>query len=156
VGAAFRSILDPIIDETCEIVGFGPVAVSAIRDMIDTGDPFLGAVVTRGVEVLGVAHLGRRPTAAQQTALQWLYPRCANEACSALARLEYDHREDWATTRVTMFDVLDRLCHHDHGLKTRENWSLVEGQGRRAFVPPADPRHPRNAGGAERSAPAAA
>jgi hypothetical protein len=146
----------PVGDEVCEIVGFGPVAVSAVRDMIDTGDPFLAAVVTRGVEVLGVAHLGRRPTAAQQTALQWLYPRCANEACSSLARLEYDHRQNWATSRVTAFEMLDRLCHHDHGLKTREGWSLVEGRGRRAFVPPDDSRHPRNTGQAERSPPSEA
>ena len=27
--------------EVCEIAGFGPVAVSAVRDMIDTDDPFL-------------------------------------------------------------------------------------------------------------------
>jgi hypothetical protein len=52
--------------------------------------------------------------------------------------------------------MLDRLCHHDHGLKTREGWSLVEGRGRRAFVPPDDPRHPRNTAQAERSPPSAA
>ena len=27
----------------------------------------------------------------------------------------------------------------------RQNWSLVEGRGKRALVPPEDPRHPRNA-----------
>ncbi len=50
--------------EVCEIGGFGPVAVSAVRDLMDTADPFLAAVVTRGEAVVGVAHLGRRPTAA--------------------------------------------------------------------------------------------
>ncbi len=29
--------------------------------MIDTGDPFVTAVATKGVDVVGVAHLGRRP-----------------------------------------------------------------------------------------------
>ncbi|HVF13852.1 MAG TPA: hypothetical protein VM942_04585, partial [Acidimicrobiales bacterium] len=62
----------PIEGEVCEIAGFGPVAVSALRDMIDSDDPFLAAVVTKGEKVLGVAHLGRRPNASQQTALQWL------------------------------------------------------------------------------------
>lgn len=54
----------------CELAGFGPVAASAVRDLMDTGDPFLSAVVTKGEAVVGVAHLGRRPTAHQQTALE--------------------------------------------------------------------------------------
>jgi hypothetical protein len=64
----------PIGDDVCELVGYGPVAPSAIRDLMDTEDPFLAAVVTKGKEVVGVAHLGRRPNAHQQTALEWLYP----------------------------------------------------------------------------------
>ena len=131
--------------EVCEISGFGPVAVSAVRDMIDTDDPFLTAVVTKGQKLVGVAHLGRRPNALQQTALQWLYPSCANEACSAQARLDTDHRLDWSRTHFTVLDLLDRLCSHCHALKTRQNWSLVEGRGKRALVPPEDGRHPRNA-----------
>ena len=130
--------------EVCEIAGFGPVAVSAVRDMIDSQDPFLAAVATRGERLIGVAHLGRRPNALQQTALQWLYPGCANESCSARARLDYDHRVDWATTHLTVLDLLDRLCQHCHALKTRQNWSLVEGRGKRPLVAPDDPRHPRN------------
>ena len=135
----------PIEGEVCEIAGFGPVAVSAVRDMIDSDDPFLAAVVTRGQTVLGVAHLGRRPNAWQQTALQWLYPSCANQACGARARLDYDHRVDWANSHVTVLDLLDRLCGHCHALKTRQNWMLVEGRGKRPLVPPDDPRHPRHA-----------
>ncbi|MDQ6837443.1 MAG: hypothetical protein M3137_03645 [Actinomycetota bacterium] len=65
-----------------ELVGYGPVAISVIRDMIDTGDPFLTAVATRDVDVVGVAHLGRRPTAHQRTALEWLYPTCAVEVAA--------------------------------------------------------------------------
>ena len=135
----------PVGDETCELAGYGPVAVSAIRDLIDTEDPFLAAVATKGKEVVGVAHLGRRPNAHQQSALEWLYPTCAAEGCNNLTFLEIDHRQDWATTHTTVFDLLDRLCTHHHDLKTTENWSLVDGRGKRAFVPPGDPRHPRNA-----------
>jgi hypothetical protein len=36
----------PVEGETCEIAGFGPVAVSAVRDLLDAADPFLAAVVT--------------------------------------------------------------------------------------------------------------
>ncbi|MGH9264257.1 MAG: DUF222 domain-containing protein [Acidimicrobiales bacterium] len=131
--------------ETCEIAGFGPVAVSAVRELLDSGDPFLAAVVTKGEQVVGVAHLGRRPTAAQQTALEWLYPTCAAEGCSAGTWLENDHRVDWATTHLTVLDLLDRLCSHHHDLKSLDGWALVEGQGKRPFVPPDDPRHPRSA-----------
>ena len=126
----------PLQGEVCEVAGFGPVAVSAVRDLMDTGDPFLAAVVTKGRSVVGVAHLGRRPTAGQQTALEWLYPTCAVEGCGSAARLEMDHRIDWSATRLTVFDLLDRLCPHHHRLKTREGWRLVEGRGKRAFVPP--------------------
>ena len=129
--------------EVCELAGFGPVAVSAVRDLLDSGDPFLAAVVTKGQEVAGVAHLGRRPTAAQQTALEWLYPTCAVEGCSSIAWLENDHRIDWAKSRVTVLDLLDRLCSHHHDLKSLDGWGLVEGRGKRAFVPRDDRRHPR-------------
>jgi hypothetical protein len=145
----------PVSGEVAELVGFGPVAVSVIRDLIDSGDPFLTAVATRCVDVVGVAHLGRRPTAHQQTALEWLYPTCAVEGCSAVARLEMDHREDWAATHVTLLSLIDRLCPHHHRLKTRQNWGLVDGRGKRAFVAPGDARHPRHTNRRER-APAAA
>lgn len=135
----------PTGDEVCELAGYGPVAVSAIRDLLDTEDPFLAAVVTKGKDVVGVAHLGRRPTARQQSALEWLYPTCAAAGCNSLAFLENDHRENWSRTHTTVFELLDRFCPHHHDLKTRENWSLVDGRGKRAFVPPDDPRHPRNA-----------
>ena len=131
--------------EVCEIAGFGPVAVSAVRDLLDTGDPFLAAVIASGTQVLGVAHLGRRPNAHQQTALEWLYPTCAVEGCSAGSWLENDHRLDWASSHLTVLDLLDRLCSHHHDLKSQDNWALVEGRGTRPFVPPDDPRHPRHA-----------
>ena len=125
------------------MAGFGPVAASAVRDLVDTGDPFLAAVVTRGQKVVGVAHLGRRANATQQTALEWLYPTCAAEGCTSVAWLENDHRVDWAASHTTVLELLDRLCSHHHDLKTIDNWALVAGRGKRAFVPPDDPRHPR-------------
>jgi hypothetical protein len=99
----------PAEGEVCEIAGFGPIPVSVVEELLAQGDTFLAAVITRGQAVCGVAHLGRRPTAAQQSALQWLYPICA-----------------------------------------------VEGRGKRTFVPPDHPRHPKNAKARERPPPAAA
>lgn len=130
--------------ETCEVAGFGPVAVSAIRDLIDTGDPFLAAVVTKAQEVVGVAHLRRRASAHQQSALEWLYPTCAAEGCTSVAWLENDHRVDWARSHITVLDLLDRLCSHHHDLKSLDGWALVAGRGKRAFVAPDHPSHPRH------------
>jgi hypothetical protein len=134
----------PTEGELMELVGFGPVAASAVDEALAAGG-FVAAVITKGEVLTGVAHLGRAPTAKQQTALEWLYPTCAAQGCFAVARLERDHRIDWADTKVTMLDWLDLLCSHHHDLKTRLGWKLVEGTGKRAFVPPDDPRHPDNA-----------
>ncbi|HEV3355006.1 MAG TPA: hypothetical protein VG076_18895, partial [Acidimicrobiales bacterium] len=154
--ALFRG--HPTEGEVCEIAGFGPVPVSVVKELLAQGDTFLAAVITKSQAVVGVAHLGRSHTAAQRSALQWLYPVCAVEGCSALAR-EIDHRHDWATTHTTLFDDSDPYCRHHHDLKTYEGWGLVDGSGKRAFVPPDDPRHPNHApksAGRERPPPAAA
>jgi hypothetical protein len=129
--------------ETCEVSGFGPLSPQAVLDMMDSEDPFIKAIVTKGKDVIGVAHLGRRPNAYQRSALDWLFPTCAAEGCGVRSSfLQSDHREDWAQTHVTIFDLLDRLCRRHHGLKTNQGWRLVEGKGKRAFVAPDDPRHP--------------
>ena len=107
------------------------------------GDAILKLVITKRVDVVNVTHLGRGATAAQRVALLWTSPKCANEACSSMF-VQIDHREPWADTHHTRSDELDHLCPHDHWLKTNDGWLLVTGTGRRAFVGPKDPRHPRN------------
>lgn len=134
----------PVEGETCDLVGYGPLSMSAVHEILAHGDPFVAAILTKGKQLMGVAHLGRRPNAYQRSCLEWLYPTCAVQGCPAAARLEMDHRDDWARTHVTVLDLLDALCPHHHRLKTREGWSLVDGFGKRAFVAPGDPRHPRN------------
>lgn len=52
---------------------------------------------------------------------------------------------DRSAAHRTVFDLLDRLCSHHHDRKTIDNWALVAGHGKRAFVPPEDRRHPRHA-----------
>lgn len=84
-----------------------------------------------------------RLTSHQQSALDFVQPTCQATGCPARAGLRYDHREDWSKTHFTVYDLLDRLCPHHHRLETHDNWSLVDGVGKRAFVPPDDPRHPR-------------
>ena len=112
--------------------------------MMASGDAFLAGVVTKGTDVANVFHLGRRPTAYQDTALDWRSPTCTTEGCNNTARLETDHREDWARTKVTLLRWLERHCAPCHDKKTRQGWALVDGHGKRPLVPPGDPRHPRS------------
>lgn len=130
--------------ELCEIAGYGPVPVSVVEDLIATENPFIIGLLTKGENLVGVYHHGRHPNAHQRSALDFLYPTCAVAGCGSRTGLQYDHREDFARTKITAFDLLDRLCRHHHAQKTRHGWALVEGRGKRAFVPPEDPRHPRH------------
>jgi hypothetical protein len=128
-------------DEICEIAGLGPIPATVARELL--GDAILKLVITKGVDVANVTHLGRSPTVAQQVALWWQSPECTAEGCTRTWRLENDHELGWKETKRTRVDEIDPLCEHEHDLKTYFGWSLVAGQGRRAFVPPTDPRHPK-------------
>ena len=134
----------PVDGEVSEIAGLGPVPVSAVRAMAASGDAFLAGVVTKGVDVANVFHLGRKPTAYQGTALDWLSPTCATEGCNNSHRLETDHRVEWAKTKVTLLRWLERHCEPCHHQRSRLGWALVPGHGKRPLVPPDHPRHPAN------------
>jgi Domain of unknown function (DUF222) len=125
--------------ELCEIAGVGPVPASVARAVL--GEAIVKLVITNGVDVLNVTHLGRGPTAAQKAALLWVSPTCAVLRCPR-TRMELDHREPWAETHHTRLDELDGLCEFHHDLKSRLGYALVQGTGKRAFVAPDDPRHP--------------
>jgi len=142
VSALRRGHVEP--GETCEIAGLGPVSVAAAREML--GESVLKLVLTNGVEVRNVTHLGRGPTAAQRIALLWEQPCCQRLGCGRRARLQHDHVDgyEFRRTKHTRVDELDLLCQPDHDLKTYEGWALVPGTGVRAMVPPGDPRHPRH------------
>ncbi len=128
-------------EELCEIAGIGPVPVSVARTLL--GEAIVKLVITNGVDVANVTHLGRGPTTAQKIALMWTTPTCTADGCHR-RRIEYDHQKPWSETRHTRLDELDPLCTYHHELKTRLGWALVPGNGKRTFVPPDDPRHPRH------------
>ena len=102
-------------------------------------EAFLAAIVTDGVDVRAVAHLGRKATAHQQTALEFTQPDCDALGCARTMFLQTDHRTGWALTHDTVLDDLDRLCEHHHDLKTNHGWRLAPGHGKRRFLPPAEP-----------------
>ena len=127
-------------EETCEIAGLGPIPVRIARELL--GDAILKLVITKGVDVANVTHLGRSVTVAQQSRCGGSHPSARGRGCTRTQRLENDHREEWVKTKHTRLDETDPLCGHDHHLKTHCGWALVEGKGKRPMVPPDDPRHP--------------
>ena len=141
VEALGRGALDG--EERCEITGVGPVPVRVARELL--GDAVLKLVITNGVDVANVTHLGRGPSAAQRVALMWRSPTCSVAGCNGV-RVEIDHRIPWSQTHHTRLDECDPLCPTHHDRKTYEGWALVKGSGKRPLVPRDDPRHPANAG----------
>ncbi len=119
-------------DEVCEVPGVGPIPVATARAW--AGDAVLKALVTKGVDVVAVAHAGRTVTAAQRAALEERDRACVVPGCTVTRGLEIDHVDGWAVTRTTTLDRLARLCswHHDqktyfgHRLEGRAgDWRLV-------------------------------
>lgn len=127
--------------ETCAIAGVGPVPVATVRELWP--DAVVKLVVTNGVDVVNVTHLGRRATDAIESAMQWQSGgACSNVRCDNDRFVEVDHRLGWTNVHRTRLDELDPLCRSCHAHKSRDNWQLVRGSGRRRFVPPGDPDHP--------------
>jgi len=127
----------PVEGEVCELPGIGPVPVSAVRAMAESGDAVLKAVVTRGVDVVTVAHLGRKPTVAQRTALRWRDLVCVEPGCGQRAFLEIDHTEPWATSRITLLQLLEPRCRHHHRTKTSHDLATIAAHRDRTTRGPA-------------------
>ena len=129
-------------DETCEIAGVGPVAVSAVRRLLS--DAFLTLVFRKGADVCNVTHLGRQVTATQRTALEARGAAC--EVCGSRHLLDIDHNEGWTLTRDTRVEDLSWLCWHCHHTKTRHDlrlhgppnarWLVDRNTGQRWHPPP--------------------
>lgn len=94
--------------ETCEIVGFGPVPVEAIRELI--GDAALRIVLKDGVDIRTVAHSKRTINQILQTALLANGWSCDNPDCPHRHRLERDHVRALTNGGLTEFFNLRPLC----------------------------------------------
>jgi hypothetical protein len=117
-------------DETCEVAGVGPVAVSAVRRLLS--DAFLTLVLRKGTDIRNVTHLGRQVTAAQRTALEARGARC--ERCGSRHLLDIDHNEGWTLTHDTRLEDLSWQCWHCHDLKTRHDLVFAGPIGNRWLV----------------------
>ncbi len=131
-------------DERCEIAGVGPVPVATARSLM--ADAFGAAVVTNGVDVFSVAHLGRSVTAHQRSALEARGYRCEVPGCGATRGLEIDHIHDWHSTFRTELARLCWLCRRHHLDKTHRGWRLEGPPGDRRWVTPVARRDPTRPG----------
>lgn len=119
-------------DELCEIDGIGPVSVAAVRSLLS--DAFLALVLTDGVDVRNVTHLGRQVTAHQRTALEARGGVCGMAHCASTHLLDIHHIQGWALTRTTHVDDLEWGCWHCHDLATRHHLLMAGPPGHRHFV----------------------
>ncbi len=122
--------------DVCEIVGVGPIPVSVAQRLAD--DAFMKAIMTNGVDVLAVSHLGRSIPAHVRTALDELYPECAIAGCNIAWGLEIDHNQEWALGGPTALPNLNKLCSYHHDLKTRKHLRLVGEDTNKRLVPAAE------------------
>jgi hypothetical protein len=135
--------------EVCEIPGVGPVPVQTARDLL--GDALCDLVITNGVDVTTVCHLGRSIPTALNTALLERDRHCVVPGCDLTEGLERDH---WivafAQGGPATIENLARLCGHHHYLRTHQGFELLGGPGRWRWLPPPTPRPPSGRRGRRR------
>ena len=125
-----------VAGEQCEIPGFGPIPVTVARRMSE--DAFLKIILTKGVDVVAVAHAGRTIPAHLATALDIRDPKCIVPRCDVRRNLERDHRSAFGRTQVTTLDELGHLCKWHHYQKTCLGYTYRGGPGHWEWIPPAD------------------
>ncbi len=118
--------------EICEIEGAGPIPVGVARRL--ASDAILKALVTDGVDVTRVAHLGRTIPAHLRTAVQTRDLTCVIDGCEVDRHLEIDHNAPFAEGGPTSLENLGRVCAHHHDLKTRRDLRRVGALGRQRLV----------------------
>lgn len=123
-----------VAEEHCEIPGLGPIPVSVARRMAT--DSILKVIVTKGVEMIAVAHAGRTIRAHHRSALEARDPVCIVPGCGMRRGLQIDHRAPYVETRHTSLDGTARLCRWHHYQKSHCGFTYRGGHGAWEWVPP--------------------
>ena len=122
--------------EQCEIPGIGPIPVTLARQMAE--DAILKVLLTKGVDVVAVAHAGYTIPAHLRTALETRDDKCIVPRCDRRRDLQNDHRNAFSRTRVTKLEDLGRLCKWHHYMKTFLGYTYRGGPGIWQWIPPED------------------
>jgi hypothetical protein len=123
-----------VTGEQCEIPGVGPIPVTLARQMSE--DAILRVLVTKGVDVVTVAHGGYTIPAHLRSALDVRDPKCIVPGCDVSRRLEKDHRNTYSRTRITKLADLAHLCPWHHHQKTFLGYTYRGGPGTWEWIPP--------------------
>jgi hypothetical protein len=127
--------------EVCEIPGVGPVPLAtAVHEM---GEAILRVVISDGVDVTTVCHLGRAVPAHIRSALEDRDRSCVVPGCDVAKGLEIDHYQvAFHHDGPTELWNLARLCHWHHYLKTHGGYALSGGPGEWEWKAPASDKNP--------------
>jgi Domain of unknown function (DUF222) len=120
--------------EQCEIPGIGPIPVTLARQLSE--DAILNVLLTKGVDVIAVAHSGHTIPAHLRSALAIRDRTCIVPRCDVRRNLERDHRNTYGRTRVTKLDDLAHLCKWHHYQKTFLGYTYRGGPGTWEWIPP--------------------
>jgi uncharacterized protein DUF222 len=126
--------------ERCEIPGLGPVPVALARRLAQ--DAILRILVTRGVDIVAVAHGGRTIPAHLRSALECRDPKCIVPHCEMRRGLQIDHRVPWIEDGPASLDNLARLCRWHHYQKSHLGYTYRGGPGTWEWIPPEVPTEP--------------
>jgi hypothetical protein len=119
----------------CQIPGVGPVPLDTAKSLM--GDAITTLVITNGVDVTTVCHLGRSIPRALRAAVVERDRVCVVPGCDVATGLEIDHwMVDFAAGGPATLANLARLCHHHHYLRTHRGFQLSGGPGRWRWEPP--------------------
>jgi hypothetical protein len=125
-----------VTGEQCEIPGIGPIPVTLARQM--SADAFLKVLVTKGVDIVAVAHGGRTIPGHLRSALEIRDPTCIVPRCDIRRGLQIDHRDGYAHSHDTSIDNNARLCRWHHHQKTFCGYTYRGGPGTWQWIPPED------------------
>jgi hypothetical protein len=105
-----------------------------MRDMVESGNPFLVAIAAKGVDhSVSVAQLACRFTAHQHSALDWLFFHLRSRRLWQAGAGDRSPRR-LAKTKISLLTQADRYCQRRHYLKTRS--AGPDGGPRRASLRP--------------------
>lgn len=125
-----RGNLEP--GERCEIEGVGPVPLSTVEYLFGTA--WAKLIISNGVDIASVTHLGRFIPAHLETALSRRDPICQVPGCGIAYNLERDHIIPIEEGGPTELANLVKLCKRHHFLKTYKYWRLVGRPGEWRWV----------------------
>ncbi len=143
-------------NETCEVVGLGPISVDLASEVLP--EALVDVLVHDLVDIRAHATMTRHQKKALKAALKARDRRCVVPGCKRRRRLQADHRHDFAKQGPTAYQNMELLCEVHHHEKTHRgarisNASTTSGTGTRHPRPRANPNpHPAASRGGPRSA----